>query len=97
MQDSMPGVRSADLRLIEATGPVTLVDGNKTLVGHELIYVRDSGLVTVRAHAGHEAHVYDEDGESGALRAHWRGRVLRWNLNTNRIEASKSTMLLGGG
>ena len=92
----MSGVRSADVRLIEATGPVTLRDGSKTLVGNQLVYLRDSGLVTIRAQQGREAHIYDEDSESGALRAHWRGPVLRWNLNTNRIEASRSTILLGG-
>ncbi|UCG32283.1 MAG: hypothetical protein JSU68_11515 [Phycisphaerales bacterium] len=94
--EAMSGARSADLRLIEAMGPVTLRDASKTLVGHQLVYLRDSGLITIRAQPGREAHIYDEDGESGALRAHWRGPVLRWNLNTNRIEASKSTILLGG-
>ena len=92
----MGTARSAQLRLIEATGPVTLQDGGKTLVGQRLIYLRDSGLVTIHARPGREAHIYDEDAESGALRAHWRGPVLRWNLSNNRIEAAQSTILLGG-
>ena len=95
-RDSTERRRSVDLRFLEATGPVTLRDGGKTLVGHRLVYLGDSGLVTVRGQAGQDAHIYDEDRASGALRAHWRGPVLRWNLNNNHIEASQSTILLGG-
>ena len=79
---------AAELRQLDATGEVQLKDSNKSLVGDRLTYFSGSGMITIRAARGREAHIYDEN-----ARSDWRGPVLRWNRKTDRVEAADATMV----
>ncbi len=82
-------VRGADLRQLVASGAVYLQDAGKSLQGERLTYSRETNLVTVEGTPDIEARIFDQDEQSQRFNM-WRGPLLVWDRNGNRIEAPKS-------
>lgn len=88
-------VRGADLRQLVASGAVYLQDGGKSLQGERLTYSRETNLVTVEGTPDIEARIFDQD-ESSQRFNMWRGPLLVWDRNGNRVEAPRSQFISRG-
>ncbi len=84
--DSSSPVRATDLRRMIAKGQVLLEDGDKSLMGDSLKYLKQSETVTITGGNGVDARIFvEKPGTSESMI--WTGDSLTWDRRTNRIEA----------
>jgi len=81
-----PLIRATDLQRLIARGTVSLQDGTKSLMGEYLQYLHDTNEVRLEGSATLEARIIDQDEDSQRL-SMWRGPLLVWDRNSNRIES----------
>ena len=79
-------VRATDLRRMVAKGRVLLEDGDKSLMGETLKYLKQSEIVTVLGGNGVDARIFVEKPGTNESMI-WTGDSLTWDRRTNRIEA----------
>ena len=84
-----PTVRATDLKRLIAKHAVNLQDGTKSLMGAHLQYLHASNEVRLEGSAALEARIIDQD-EARQRFNMWRGPLLIWNRETNRIEAPEA-------
>jgi len=84
-------VRATDLRRMIAKSQVLLRDGDKSLMGDTLKYLKQSETVNVTGGNGVDAKIFvEKPGTSESLM--WTGDSLTWDRRTNRIEAPNGRM-----
>ena len=86
-----PLVRATDLQRLIAKYAVRLQDGTKSLMGAHLQYLHEINEVRLEGSQNIEARIFDEDEATQRFNM-WRGPLLIWNLQTNRIEAPGATI-----
>ncbi len=82
-------VRGADLRQLVAGGSVHLQEGTKSLMGERLTYSRETNRITVEGTRDFEARIFDQDEATQKFNM-WKGPLLIWDRNGDRIEARNS-------
>jgi lipopolysaccharide export system protein LptA len=89
--DAAPVVRATDLQRLIAKHAVHLQEGTKSLMGAHLQYLHDVDEVRLEGGAALEARIIDQD-EANQRFNMWRGPLLIWNRQTNRVEAPGATI-----
>jgi hypothetical protein len=84
-----PTIRATDLKRLIAKHAVNLQDGTKSLMGAHLQYLHEANEVRLEGSAALEARIIDQDEERQRFNM-WRGPLLIWNRETNRIEAPEA-------
>lgn len=86
-----PMVRATDLQRLIAKHAVHLQEGTKSLMGAHLQYLHDTNEVRLEGTQNLEARIIDQE-ESSQRFNMWRGPLLIWNRQTNRVEAPGATI-----
>jgi len=83
--------RATDLKRLIATHEVHLEEDTKSLMAEHLQYLLDTGEVRLEGAPGIDARIFDQSEQSQTFNM-WRGPLLIWNRNTNRIIAPQATI-----
>jgi hypothetical protein len=87
---------ATELNQFRATGSAHLEEGSKSIIGEEVVYSRQSNIVTILGSEKIEGRVF-EMAENKRLLRSVRGKKLRWYRDDNRIEIEEGTFLSRGG
>ncbi|MCZ6683537.1 MAG: hypothetical protein O7B26_10155, partial [Planctomycetota bacterium] len=79
-------VRATDLKRIIARHAVHLDDGTKSLMGDQLQYLAETDEVVLEGSDALTARIIEQDETSQRFNM-WKGPILIWNRQTNRIDA----------
>lgn len=88
-EDTM--ARATDLERLIARHAVLLRENTRTVMGEHVQFLRSTNEVRVEGSASADASITDQDERTQRL-SMWRGPLLIWNRNTNRIEAPQATI-----
>lgn len=84
-------VRETDLERLIARGTVYLQEGTRSLMGEHLQYLRVSGELRLEGSGSLEARIIDQ-AEGDQRFSMWKGPLLIWDRNRDRIEAPQATI-----
>jgi len=83
--------RATDLERLIARHAVLLRENTRTVMGEHVQFLKSTNEVRVEGSASADASITDQDERTQKL-SMWRGPLLIWNRNTNRIEAPQATI-----
>lgn len=86
-----PPIRATDLKRLIAKGTVHLQEGAKSLMGEYLQYLGEVNEVRLEGTSTVDARITDQD-EASQRMTMWRGPLLVWYREINRIEAPGATI-----
>jgi hypothetical protein len=86
-----PIMSTADLNRLIARGAVHFQEETKSLMGEHLQYLREINEIRLEGSDRLEARIIDQDETTQRL-SMWKGPILTWDRNTNRIDAPQATI-----